>query len=61
MRTEHALSAATDAATDWHRQTPGSAGQQPVEEIFGVCFGSLFSGYEIGGCDKQEAPWGHDV
>jgi glutamine synthetase len=36
MRTEHALTAATDAATDWHRQTPGSAGQQPLEEIFGA-------------------------
>ncbi len=35
MRTEHALTAATDAATDWHRATPSSAGQQPVEEIFG--------------------------
>jgi glutamine synthetase len=36
MRTEHALSAATDAATQWLRDMPSSAGTQPVEEIFGA-------------------------
>ena len=36
MRTEHALAAATDAATDWLRAQPESAGREPVEEIFGA-------------------------
>ena len=36
MRTEHALAAATDAATDWLRAMHSSAGQQPLEEIFGA-------------------------
>jgi glutamine synthetase len=38
MRTEHALAAATDAATDWLRATrPASSGaSNPHEEIFGA-------------------------
>lgn len=36
MRTEHALTAATNAATDWLKATPSEAGRRPIEEIFGV-------------------------
>jgi len=36
MRTENALTAAIEAATEWLRVSPSESGTRPVEEIFGV-------------------------